>query len=455
MKALKIGYDSLLKKDIKKIRYESKEMPKVQLFNSADVIVGNASSNVAIGFVYTWRTDFPPEEIRNFFNRISNYAALTGYWRTTNGGRYAFSNILANPNINKLLLLVFNNRDNGHLLADSVEKFWKFGTNKNGLIINCNSPNPKFEQVPMGALDVIRTQCDLIVMNSLTPEDFDRIEKVIKACIQEPRSAIDESELRIKLLSNTMKNGKIYDDGCRFDTPYFIDLSTTAQNVKFKQKNLLSTVGQSVQAKNLNDALQQIAAFIYENGSGLVDERGIITIESRSFSVTIINPLEVIPDGFNEQYLKKYVKEFMEGVGEGLDEFAYTYHDRIFKRWGNQVEKIIDVLKKHPNTRRALISLWDPTVDLGHEAPPCLDFIWCTIRNNALEMHVIYRSHHLATITEDGRVMKGEGAFVPNIYALAHLQQHIADKLDLKRGPFVLTDFSGHLYVSKIKKKKK
>jgi hypothetical protein len=61
---------------------------------------------------------------------------------------------------------------------------------------------------------------------------------------------------------------------------------------------------------------------------------------------------------------------------------------------------------------------------------------------------VVYRSHHLATITKDGKLIKGEGALVPNLYAIATLQQKMAKDLNIERGYLHLTDFSGHLYVA-------
>ncbi|MDP2749271.1 MAG: thymidylate synthase [Nanoarchaeota archaeon] len=115
------------------------------------------------------------------------------------------------------------------------------------------------------------------------------------------------------------------------------------------------------------------------------------------------------------------------------------------------MKKITELLKNHPTTRRALISLWDPKNDSQNDNAPCLDFIWCVVRNNKLEYHVVYRSHHLATVTREGKLMKGEGAFVPNIYAIATMQEKMANELGIERGPLVLTDFSGHLYVSDIK----
>ncbi len=449
MKTINIGKDPHLKKDIKKIQFESKDFPKVQLFNSSDVIAGNPSSNIAVCFIYTWNSDFPPEDIQRLAQKLANYSALTGFWRTTNGGKYALTNILANPNINKLLVLVFNQEDNGHLLVDAIKNLWKNGINEEGIIINSDSPNPKFEQVPEEAIERIRKQVDLAILQNIDKE-FDKVEELVKALYQEPKNAVSVSKFQgLQFISNILEKDILYDDGARFDNPYYLDLTAGAKNVKFEQKALVSSIGQAIQSDNLSDAIELVTAFVFKNGSGFVDERGIVNIENRTISITILDPLENIPDGFSESYIKKYVDEFMNGIGDN-NEFVYTYHERIFKKWGNQVEKVIEQLKKNNNTRRALISLWDPSNDLGYVSAPCLDFIWTVIRNNRLEFHVVFRSHHIATVTEDGKMVKGEGAFVPNIYALATLQQYIAENLDVERGPLVVTDFSGHLYVNKV-----
>jgi len=188
---------------------------------------------------------------------------------------------------------------------------------------------------------------------------------------------------------------------------------------------------------------------VFKNGSYQTDQRGIVTIECRSLSVTIIDPLARLPDGFGSSYLKKYTDELILGK-KTKDEFAYTYHERIFKKWGNQVENAIKILDNSKETRRAIIALWDPATDLSNPSPPCLNMIDLIVRDEKLEMHVLFRSHHLATVTKDGKLLAGEGAFVPNIYALAKLQEKIAEEIGINRGPLVLTDFSGHLYVSGV-----
>jgi len=552
MKPIKIGYNELLKKETIKLSYHGDEIPGLQLFNANDIILGNPNSNIAMAFVYTWKDDTAPKLIREYMQKLANYNYITGLWRTTNGAKYVFSNILANPNVNKFVIVVFNQKDNGHLLAEALKKFWQNGVDENGIIKGSNSPNPKFEQAPKEALERIRTQCDLIILSHITENNagFEIIENISKACIQEPRNAVAISAISTissfaginlagvnkELINKQLVNidfysnyyplfGKttqtahlIYDDGARFTESFKFDLSGTARKVHYEQKELITTIGQSIQAETLEDAHEAVAAFIFKNGFTLVDQRNIITLECRTFTVTILDALKKIPDGFSQDYLKRYVNEFLNGIAcENANEddesavqnkFVYTYHDRIFKKWGNQYEKVVQLLKQHSNTRRAMISLWDPSSDVQNSNAPCLDFIWAVIRNNKLEFHVVYRSHHLATVTKSGKLMKGEGAFVPNLYAIATMQEKMAKelaenenesgtekkelgkysekdeikiendepkpeqnekkhgtekkelekdekklrtKLSIERGPLILTDFSGHLYVSDVK----
>ncbi|MCK5344150.1 MAG: hypothetical protein KAR20_12140, partial [Candidatus Heimdallarchaeota archaeon] len=212
------------------------------------------------------------------------------------------------------------------------------------------------------------------------------------------------------------------------------------------ESEIISTLGLSITADTLDDALKKIVSQVFKKGSILKDQRKITIREERSLSVVIKSPLKTIPSHYSRQYLEKYKDEFMKGTSQS-DEFVYTYHDRIFKKWGNQPEKIISLMKKSPNTRRAMISLWDPKHDLGSQTPPCLNFMWFCVRQNRLECHLVYRSHHLATVDNKGNIIPGEGAFVPNLYAISHLHHHIAKQTSFETGPLILTDFSGHLYV--------
>lgn len=230
MKTIIIGKDHFLDKDIKKFKFDNAKMPEAKVFNNSDVIFGNPNSNIAICFIYTWESEFAPQDIRQLADKLSNYSAVTGFWRTTNGARYVFSNILSNPNINKILLLVFDRDDNGHFLVESLTKLWVNGVDKNGIIKDCIAPNPKFEQVPIEGLIRLKKQADLLVLKNLTNNDFDKIESVIKAGFQEPENAKNVADFKgLMFYSNVIKNDKIYDNGARFDTPFIIDLSYSCE----------------------------------------------------------------------------------------------------------------------------------------------------------------------------------------------------------------------------------
>lgn len=411
---------------------------ELKFFNSNDVILGNPMSNIAVAFIYTWKSDEPPEEIRDFFVKISNYAFLTGYWRTTNGAKYVFSNLLLNPNVNKFVVCIFDHKDNGHMLVDALRCFWKEGISEEGTIISSKAANPRFEGLNKEALQRIRKQADLIIIENAT---FEKIEETVKACFQEPKNKTTVSNIEVI----PEKAKELYDNGARFDSPLIV--KREIQEIEgVPETKVISTLGLSITADNLDDALKKIVKQVFEKGSILKDQRKITINEERSLSVVIKNPLAKLPDHYSKEYLEKYKNEFMEGIAD-KNEFVYTYHDRIFNKWGNQPEKIISLLKKNPNTRRAMISLWDPATDLGSQTPPCLNFLWFCVRLNKLECHIVYRSHHLATTDKEGNIIPGEGALIPNLYAIYHLQKMIAENSEFEVGPLILTDFSGHLYV--------
>lgn len=232
MKTKIIGKDHFLNKDIKKIIFDIKKMTESKVFNNSEVIFGNPNSNIAICFIYTWSSEYAPEDIRQLADKVSNYSAVTGFWRTTNGARYVFSNILSNPNINKILLLVFDRDDNGHMLVESLTKLWTNGVDENGIIKECNAPNPKFEQVPIEGLNRLKKQADLLILKKLTTSDFGKIEKVVKAGFQESENAVAVNDFEgLEFYSNSIENEKIYDNGARFDTPFIIDLTGNTKKI--------------------------------------------------------------------------------------------------------------------------------------------------------------------------------------------------------------------------------
>jgi len=88
-------------------------------------------------------------------------------------------------------------------------------------------------------------------------------------------------------------------------------------------------------------------------------------------------------DNTNEQFLRKHKLPYREGVmGPGyphqLRYFGaeYTGPDEDYTGQGvDQLQQVIDMIKDQPNSRRLIISYWNPIQIEEMALPPCLDFI--------------------------------------------------------------------------------
>ncbi len=126
-------------------------------------------------------------------------------------------------------------------------------------------------------------------------------------------------------------------------------------------------------------------------------------------------------------------------IGDTLD---YTYHDRIFNYMPsastetiNQIEYIVEKLRKTPYSNRAQAVTWMTWKDEHPEVgPPCLQIIWCKVVNRKLEMHTYWRSRDAYS------------AAPMNMWALTNLQKIIADKVGVEVGQYVDTSESFHIY---------
>jgi len=136
--------------------------------------------------------------------------------------------------------------------------------------------------------------------------------------------------------------------------------------------------------------------------------------------------------------LEQYRQEMLDGM---LDfeiqrgNWVYTYHDRMVNYHGmNQVNFVIEELKRNPSSRRAVILVRDADVDLGSEDPACLQHIQYFIREGKLECKILFRSNDACKAT------------FMNAFALILLQKRIADALGVEMGSYVHRASSFHCY---------
>ncbi|KKK43221.1 hypothetical protein LCGC14_0731840 [marine sediment metagenome] len=99
----------------------------------------------------------------------------------------------------------------------------------------------------------------------------------------------------------------------------------------------------------------------------------------------------------------------------------------------NQIEYIIEKLKKSPYSRRAQAITWRPLVDPYSDDPPCLQRIFMRIIDKKLVMQTTWRSRDLFR------------AWEANVNGMIRIQKYVADKLGVDVGHYI--DFSNSLHI--------
>lgn len=173
-----------------------------------------------------------------------------------------------------------------------------------------------------------------------------------------------------------------------------------------------------------------------------------------SFMIRDISDKDELPKSFGKESEMDWAEaEFKERVGQeklnpGVayklrsvwEEFvhggklAYSYSERI----GDQVEKVIDCLKEKPSSRNAIISMWDPNIDIdrigGKMRVPCTMYWQILIRDGKVNMVYNIRSNDLMT------------HWCWDIYLAIKLQEYVAEKLGLPTGWMIQQVGSLHAY---------
>lgn len=143
----------------------------------------------------------------------------------------------------------------------------------------------------------------------------------------------------------------------------------------------------------------------------------------------------------------KFLAQFTENINNYSDDGrtlngAYGYRWR--NHWDNdQIEEVIQMLRKTPNTRRAVLSMWDPAYDLNVESKdlPCNTNIYFQMRQNALDMTVCNRSNDLVW-----------GCLGANMVHMAVLHEYIATAIERPTGSYYQFTNNLHIYEDWIKR---
>ena len=127
----------------------------------------------------------------------------------------------------------------------------------------------------------------------------------------------------------------------------------------------------------------------------------------------------------NEQFWSPFLRD---------DRFSYTYAER----WQEQLSYIINELSLHPNTRQAVMTMYDRHQDMlnwgGRDRVPCSLTYHFLLRRNLL--HLIYNQ----------RSCDFKKFFSADVYCTLQLLEYVAKELNVKIGSFTHIINSLHVF---------
>lgn len=204
--------------------------------------------------------------------------------------------------------------------------------------------------------------------------------------------------------------------------------------------------GVLIRARAVAEAWEKSVRVCWENGVEVPTEYGEKCKEILGLLVVVEEPFAEPRIHRGDVFtavkgsLEKYIGEILEGtldwaVKEG--KVHYTYHERLFNyppEGINQVEYIVKKLLETNFSRRAQAITWVPEKDMWVDSPPCLQRVWCTVRDGRLIMHTEWRSRDIFR------------AMHMNMLAMTDLQKRIAERIGVDVGPYVDFSNSAHIY---------
>jgi thymidylate synthase len=220
-----------------------------------------------------------------------------------------------------------------------------------------------------------------------------------------------------------------------------------------------------ITASNVRDALPKAAKYLTQFGKREETRNGPAIVAQRPVTIRYINPKQHVlinpirdanpffhimeamwmlagrDDGkFLDHYIKDFSKKF--GIGDGTIPDAYGF------RWRHgcdfdQLTEIIQLLKKNPTSRQAVLQMWGTSHDF-HDlmtlaSKPCNLVITFRILNYRLDMAVFNRSNDLIW-----------GCCGANAVHFAILQEYMAGMIGVKMGEYWQISTNLHMYLEHI-----
>lgn len=144
-----------------------------------------------------------------------------------------------------------------------------------------------------------------------------------------------------------------------------------------------------------------------------------------------------------------FLNQFIRDFGERFAEPDGRIHDAYGRRWlhhfgQDQLQSIIQTLKGDPESRQAVLQMWDPFSDLGVldlKTRPCNVTAFFRINAGRLDMTVCCRSNDIIY-----------GAYGANAVHFSVLQEYLAAAIGVEMGWYWQVSNNYHAYVNLFEK---
>lgn len=188
------------------------------------------------------------------------------------------------------------------------------------------------------------------------------------------------------------------------------------------------------------------------NGMVIVAPAPVVTEYLRPWERVLFNPIRDANPTFHlveaiwmlagrddlkavEPYNSK-IGQFFEDNGRMHGAYGYRWREAFSK---DQIYMVIEELRRNPDSRRAVMAMWDPDLDLGENKRdlPCNTHIYFDCRGDRLNMTVCNRSNDILW-----------GAYGANVVHMSILQELIAAAVGILMGRYRQFSNNFHAYMT-------
>lgn len=219
----------------------------------------------------------------------------------------------------------------------------------------------------------------------------------------------------------------------------------------------------NIVVEDINSAYTRVLSLIAHNGRPANSRNGRVLVLPTPLCVTYANPKSRIlfnrtrdANPFFHLFESIWMlagrndAKFLADIVPNMAQYAEEdgmFHGAYGYRWRNhfghdQLVRIIDLLKKDPETRRAVLAMHDAAVDQDNSVrdQPCNTHIYFGIRDGRLNMMVCNRSNDLIW-----------GLLGANAVHMSFLQEFIASAVGVPMGEYMQMTFNAHVYIDNPK----